>query len=245
MLMYPDNQQYPSQSPSPQNDPYGFIMQSPQKRGPSINPTSMKARIILVAIGAIFLIILAVIAASLLGSAGNAQKQRYIEIAQKQTEIVRISTLADKKAKGLAIRSFAVTTQLAVSSDQRKVTAALASRGVGEKDQTKLLGLGKNSKTDATLDEAEKNGRYDETFRQVLEAELTNYQRLLNTAASGANKSERPVLESSYKSATTLLAKPDKTPRPAATPSADNADLDSEASIPDDESEEDFSEDEL
>lgn len=231
MVMQPNTPQ--------QNDPYDFIMQSPQGGPkPSLNPSSMKMRIIVVAIGAILLIIIGIVVASLLGSAGNAQKQRYIEIAQKQTEIVRISTLADKKAKNLSTRSFAATTQLAISTDQRKFTAALATRGVKEKDQNKLLPLGKNDKTDSALDEAEKNGRYDETFRQILEGEIASYQKLLNGAASGASNAERPILETAFKNSNTLLAKPDKTPRPQP---AGSENLDSEATIGDGLSEDDDS----
>ncbi len=208
--MQPNNQQ-PS-APQPQ-DPYGFIFQAPQKTGTSFTPTSMKTRIIIVVSGLILLIILVAVMASLLGSAGKAQQQRYIEIAQKQTEIIRISTLAESKAKSLSARSFAVTTQLAVTSDQREMTDILAKRGINPKAQSKLLGLGQNTKTDTTLDEAEKRNRYDETLRKVLETELTNYQKLLNASAEGATASEKPILESAFRGASLLTASPEKASR--------------------------------
>mgnify|MGYP006196768721 CR=1 FL=1 len=136
--MYPNNQQ----SPAPQQqDPYNFIMQSPQKSGPSFTPSSMKARIIIVAAGAVLLITLFVIAASILGSAGKTQQQRYLEIAQKQTEIVRVSALADKKAKSLSARSFAVTTQLAITSDQKKMSDILAKLGVARRIEAAAFAL--------------------------------------------------------------------------------------------------------
>mgnify|MGYP006180133515 CR=1 FL=1 len=237
--MYPNNQQ----SPAPQQqDPYNFIMQSPQKSGPSFTPSSMKARIIIVAAGAVLLITLFVIAASILGSAGKTQQQRYLEIAQKQTEIVRVSALADKKAKSLSARSFAVTTQLAITSDQKKMSDILAKRGLDPKAQAKVLGLGQNSKTDAALDEAEKNNRYDETLRQILETELSNYQKLVSASAGGATAAEKQALETAFNNATLLVAKPEKTPRPQ----VEGAELlDQEASFFEQNDDEEAQEDDL
>lgn len=211
-------------SASPQGqDPYGFIMNNQQ--GPSrsrLALSSTKARILVVVGGIILLIIIVVIFSTILGSGAKAQKQRYVEIAQKQTELIRISTIADKKAKGLATRSYALTTRMGLESSQKKTSDILAKRGVKAKELAKVLPAGKNDKSDAALDEAEKNNRFDETFLQLMESELTNYQKLLEAASGSASKSEKQALQQAYDQVAILKAKPEKTPRPVnAAPAAE------------------------
>lgn len=191
--------------PPPNNDPFAFITQdTPVAKKPLINPSSMKTRILIIAGFVIFLIIAAVIAVSLLGGGDKDRTQSYIEIAQRQTEIIRISALASDKAKGLETKSLAYTTNLSVTSSQKDLTAILVKRGVTEKALAKELGGAKNAKTDELLAEAERNNRYDETFKEILNTELTNYQKQLNAVSGGAKKSEYAVFEKSFIQVSTL-----------------------------------------
>lgn len=201
------------------SDPYGFIMNSPSKPHRNIGPTGTAGRVALVAGGLIVLIILGIIVSALLSSGDKAQTQRLVEVAQRQTEIIRLSAQADKKTKVLSTRSFALTTRVSMESSQKDVTDLLAKRGVKEKSLNAQLTGAKNAKSDAALVEAEKNNRFDETFIEIINNELTNYQKLLEAANQSANKSEKEVLKKSFAGATTLLAKPaaTKTSQPVIT----------------------------
>lgn len=207
--------------PQNTNDPYGFIMNSPQKQ--ANKPIGMGARIAVVAGGVLLLIIVAIIGNSLLSSGQKAQTQRYIELAQTQTEIIRITTLADKKAKTLNTRSYAVTTRVSLESSQKSTTAILNKRGIKEKKLTKLLSASKNPKTDAALEEATKNNRFDETFNKLLNTQLANYQKQLNDAASGASKKDKQALQRSFNQVAILTKKVDA-PTPQETTVEDSTD---------------------
>jgi hypothetical protein len=212
------------------NDPYGFIMNNPQKPSRSFGPSGTAGRIAVVVGGVVLLIILAIVLLSLLGKSDKAQTQRLIEISQKQTEIIRLTTQSDKNAKNIATRSYALTTRLSMESSQKKTNELLAKRGVKEKSLAKLLPAGKNTKSDELLAEAQKNNRFDETFTELISKELTNYQKLLSGAAEGASKREKEVLEKNFASASTIQAKPKASPKPAtgATNESEDTELDEE-----------------
>ncbi len=231
--MYPNNQ--PQQTPG--NNPYSFFLDNPQPtRGP-VGPQSMKTRIIIVVVGVIGLIIAGIIVMALLNAGSGDQKQRYIEISQRQTEIIRISSLAEKKAKSLDTRSKAITTRLSITSAQSPINASLKKRGVKDKELSKLLSASVNSKSDAALADAEKNNRYDETYLQILTNELTSYQKQLQAAADGASVKERASLQTAFTATDTLLKKT----TPSAKPNAANQAAADSLTTLDDTSEEDLS----
>lgn len=213
-------QNYSNQNP---NDPYGFIMNNPQQPQRSSGPSGMRGRIIVVAIGVVILIILGIIFSSLLSKGSKDQAQRLLEISQRQTEIIRISTQADKKAKSIATKQFALTTRLTTESSQKDINELLAKKGYNEKKLSKVLSASKNSKSDAALADAEKNNRFDETFMLILTGELNNYQKQLNTAASGASKTQKKVLQKSFNSAAVIQKKVEKS-APATTPTTTTED---------------------
>lgn len=232
IVMQPDNVGYTDQS-----DPFGFITNNPQKPKRSFGPSGMAGRIAVIAAILVVLIIMAIVVSALLSRGDKAQTQRLIEISQRQTEIIRITTQADKNAKSLSTRSYALTTRVSLESSQKNVNQLLAKRGVKEKALSKQLTAGKNTKTDAALSEAQKNNRFDETFTEIMGAELTNYQKLLNGAADGAKKSEKDVLQKSFNSAATIQAKPQAAPKPAtpAQPSEETTDEFSDETLLDEE----------
>lgn len=181
--------------------PYDFIMREnpPPKRQLNLG-NSMAARIALIVGGLTILIILFVVAASFLSSAGNAQKQRLLEAAQAQTEIIRITELGEDQASDLAVRSLAITIRLSLATQQQDLKAALIKRGLKEKSISRSLGLGKNEKTDAALEEASANNRFDDTFLEILNKQLADYKRLLQNAGSGGNKVELQSLKNAISS---------------------------------------------
>lgn len=193
----------PSQTPA--NDPYGFITNTPPKAPKSFGPTTTKGRIIIVAVGAVLLIIVAIIISSLLGNAGKAQTEQYLAIAKSQTEIIRLSTNAEQKAKTPEAQALATTTKLTFTTAQADMSTLLNKRGIGQKALSKQLSASANTKSDELLTEAEKNNRYDETYLELVKTEVENYKKLLNTAASGAAASEVPTLENAFNQANTIF----------------------------------------
>lgn len=180
----------PQSSP---NDPYGFILnpEKPKRRLP-FSGGSFGMKLALVAIVTILIIIVGVILGNVLGSSNEAQKQRLIELAQAQTEIVRVSTTASGKLSGTDIRGVAFTNKLSVQSSLNQTTAQLSKYGV--KANPKLLGQGKNSETDKLLADASANNRYDETYKKILDEQLDNYQKLLKNSFETESKTEKLMI---------------------------------------------------
>lgn len=194
--------------PPGQQNQYDFIMDNnPNKRGPAFG-NSMKARVALVAGGAVLLIILALVVMSFFSQGDKGQTQRLLEVAQAQNEIIRVSSLGKEKAKDITTRTYAANTRLSVSSAQNEVKASLNKRGMKDKAINKQLAASKNSKTDTALDEASQNNRFDETFTAILQKQMTDYQKLLQSAYDGGTATEKKSLKTSFDSAAKLAAKP-------------------------------------
>lgn len=180
----------------PGSSNYDFIL-NPQKpsKQPLFSGKSMLQRILI--IGGLFfiLIILVAIVIALFGRGSNVQKERLIEIAQTQTEIIRITAIASDKSRDVTTRTLAATTRLTTESDKLETISALTARGV--KDTKKIpLDLGKNTRSDELLDEAIANNRFDETYKQILTSQLESYYRLLQQAKSSVGTvTERELLE--------------------------------------------------
>lgn len=164
----------------------------------------MKGRIILVASIFIVLLILFIIVMSIFGQAGKAQNQSYLEIAQRQTEIIRLSTIADQKTKTPETLAYAATVRTTFITSQSDMKTVLGSHGVSQKSLTKQLSASKNTKSDDALSEAEKNNRFDETWTELINTEIANYQKQLSAAFDAASATDRKTLENAYNQAVTL-----------------------------------------
>lgn len=196
--------------PPQQQNNYDFILNADHKppRGPLFG-NSMGARIAVIAVLVVVIIVIGVVVSSFLGKAGRAQNQRLVEIAQTQAELIRVSALASKpeSTKTLSTQTAALTTRLSLESSQQQTKKMLANRGINEKGLAKQLASGKNPKTDATLDEAIKNSRFDETYTALVNKQLADYQKLLQAAYPGATPNERTVLTALYENADKLVVK--------------------------------------
>lgn len=188
-----------------QQNPYDFILRDtpPPKRQLNLG-SSMPVRIAIIVGGLLLLIVMFAVVSSLLGSASNAHKQRLIEAGQAQTEIIRIAKLAEEQAGDLGVRSLAVTTQLSLSTDQQAIKTALTKRGIKEKSLDKTFGTTKNPKTDAALEEATANNRFDDTFLEILDKQLNDYKRLIQNAGSSANNAEKNILKTALTNVETI-----------------------------------------
>ena len=199
-----------SQGPNLPSDPYAFINNSaPLGSKPSpLSPNTTKGRIILIGALAGFLLIAFVILMSFLNNADQAKAKQYLEIGQKQTEIIRLSSIGETKGRLLETRSYAGTIKLTMTSSQNEVNKVISGRGVSTKELSKQLTKSKNTASDKILDEAEKNNRFDETFKELIDSELLKFQQQLNTVFEGSFPNEKKILESAFNQATLLTTAP-------------------------------------
>ncbi len=187
---------------------YDFILNhGANKPKPSLLPGfggSKKQRLLVMGLGGAILLMLIILGYSLLF--GGNKNQTVLEVAQSQQELIRVSTLgADKTTRGSAARALATTTELTLISNQKEVIAQLKKHG--QKTNTKNLAVKKNAQTDAALQEAALNNRYDEVFTQLLQKQLVEYQKLLKTAyGSTSNQTLQNLLNSEFAQAGLLIA---------------------------------------
>jgi hypothetical protein len=202
----------PPNTNKPQND-YDFILRDvPIPKNKVSLGGSMILRIAVIVVGVIILIIMALVISSFLNKASNAQKERLLETAQAQTEMIRITKIGETKAGELGVRSLATTTQLALISQQQDTKAALIKRGAKAKGIEKTFGAKKNVKTDAALNDAGSNNRFDDTFLEILNTQLNDYKKLLQNADGGANPTEKKALSAAFASIQSIQ-KSDKFPK--------------------------------
>lgn len=208
VLMQPNN----PQTPVGPSDPFAFINNSaPLGQKPSpFAPSTTKGRIILVGSLLGVLLLVFVIVMSFLNNASQEKAKKYLELGQKQTEIIRLSAIGEQKAKSLETRSYASTVKLSMTSSQSSVNKVITANGVNAKQLSKELTKSKNPKSDAILDEAEKNSRFDETFKELLASEITKYQQQINSVASGSTAKEKQILQDAFTQASTLQGPPPK-----------------------------------
>lgn len=188
-----------------QQNPYEFITnpQKPQRQIPRFG-NSIGARIAIVASILALLIVGYIFLSSFLNRESKAQVDRLIEIGEVQSEMMRISALADKEAKGADAKNLAASTNLAIQSSQQDVKKLLNGRGVGSKGLDKKFAAGKNPKNDTALTEASRNNRFDETYTTVLNRELVDYQKLLNAAFESGSANEKKSLQALFQTAKLL-----------------------------------------
>lgn len=205
---------YDSKNDPPSNNEYEFIMNTgntPKKPFLDINGVSKFKKILIFSAGLLILIMLISIVFSFLNSAGSAQKDKLLEIAQTQQEIIRISESAGEKIGDRNLLYKANSVGLTVSSSQQEIIAALAARG--EKKVDKRLAAGLNPQNDAVLLEGEQNGNFDETYRALLRQQLNNYGLQLQAAHEGSTKSEKQTIEKAFSQLEILIEK-ETAPKP-------------------------------
>jgi len=166
----------------PDSDQYGFIMNpgGPAKKSllPGGGLNLSKKQLIIAGVGtAIVLAMLVTVVLSLLGG-GPSNSDQLLGTVQRQSELIRISDIALKEAKGTQARNLAMTTKLSLHSDRASLVAALAGQGL--KVGSKELEGSENPQTDQKLTEATQNNRFDEVYLEFIQSSLVDYQRTLN-----------------------------------------------------------------
>lgn len=192
----------PSPAPPPMqsggNNPYDFLYQQPPKKS-FFGGGDQKQRILIVAGGGVALLLLVVMLFSVLFGGSNNGDQ-LLRVAQKQSELIRISDIAVQKSRTSTAKNLAITTSMSITSEQKSLTQVMS-----PKPKPQQLALGKNAQTDILLTEAEQNNRFDEVYVTEIEKQLEEYQKLVKVAYDGASsKRVRDVLEAEYRNASVL-----------------------------------------
>lgn len=178
---------------------YSFLSAKPVNQGPS-----KKKRIMIVAGGGIVLLLVIILGISLIfgGSSGDSP-ERTLKLAQLHTELIRVSELGKKSARGQAAKNLATTTHVTLLSDEAIIV------GLAEKDQkipSKLLRAGQDAKTDEALTEAEQRTQFDQVFIPLLIDEIKEYQKELAAAYDASNsKSSRDIYNRVHTNLTRII----------------------------------------
>lgn len=190
---------------------YDFIFNPKQqlKKPVLLGNTSKKGRMIIVGVGALVIVTIVMVIAGFISNAGKADTEALITAAKQQQELIRVSKIGSDKAKTQAAKNIAVTTLLALESEQDEMQAAIETAGLNPK---KILTGSADSKTDQALTAAEQNNRFDEEFLKVMSTSLTNYQKSVKAAYDGAtSKKLKTALTKQFDSANTLAGIASKT----------------------------------
>lgn len=158
------------------------------------------------AVGATVLLIIIFIIVNLLSSAGKADTQAVINAAKQQQELIRVADIGIQKARGQQAKNLAITTKLALSSEQDDMQSAVKAAGL---DPKKVLIGSTNAQTDKALTTAEQTNRFDEEFIEIMTDSLKTYQRSVKAAYDGAHSNKlKAALATQYTSANTLVGSP-------------------------------------
>lgn len=182
------------------NEEYGFITEPLSPLSQNAGGGSSKKRLILFGGGILVILIIIISVVVAMSNRGPENKNFLLDVAVQQNEVIRISELAMKQAKNSDVRKLAVTTKLSLQSDQSKLAAALKAQKV------KIPKASKNNKNDQALLEATQNNRFDQVIMEMIQAQLGDYQKKINTAyKTSEGKQLKDALKAQYTNASTLI----------------------------------------
>jgi hypothetical protein len=188
----------------PDEDKYGFIM-NPQQ-APKASPFSGLGKKQLIVLGVAAVVVLGIVGGVIYSAAnsGPSNKEQLLAVAQQQNEIIRISDIALKEAKGIPARNLATTAKLSLRSDQSSLIAALKAQNV--KVGAPQLKAGQDKTNDAKLTEGTQNNRFDEAYMTLVQSALVKYQRSLDAVyKTTVSVSLRATLKAQYQHASLII----------------------------------------
>jgi hypothetical protein len=163
---------------------YDFIMnpgkppKPPTKLLPSGNSTFQRALIF--GGGVVFVIVLIIIIGSALSKSGQKSTNDLVDVAQEQTELVRIATDGTINAKSQAAQNLASNVLASMTSAQTQTVAYLQDNH--HKVGTKTLALKSDETATTTLTNAKEAGTYDSAFTSIIQQDLNTYATALKRA---------------------------------------------------------------
>jgi hypothetical protein len=187
-----------------QQNPYDFILKdAPKPKRNLLGGGSFKSRLLIIAGGGLLLLVLAIVFISVLSSGNKGVNQQLLELAQEQTEIMRVSEIGIEKARSADTKNLATTIKYSVTSSRNDVLSI-----INKKSTDKALTLKKNSSTDQTLDTAATNNNFDAVFTETMSNTLKTYQANVRTIYNATgNQKTKQTLSDTYNSAGVLIIK--------------------------------------
>lgn len=160
--------------------------------------SSAKTRVAVAGGGFAVIAILAWVFISFLTRPAGIDTGTLIAIAQKQTELARISQTPALDASQQATQNFAETTYLALLTAQLQFVSYLQKHSATKVD-SRTLSASKSAQTDTQLTNAKTTGTYDTAYIAIAQSQLAAYgQALAQAYAASKSTSERQLLKNAY-----------------------------------------------
>ena len=190
-------------APAPPQPNYDFIVNpTPPPRRPVLGGSSMLSRILIAGVGLIILIVAFSVIKGLLSGGGN--QAAMLHVVQDQQEIIHLTTAAVQvQSISTTNKNFAVTANLVATSQKSQLLAYLQTQH--QKVSAAQVNLKLNSSLDTSLTTAIAANTYDQTFSDIMNSQLTDYEAALQLAykqTPGAHG--RKLLTDDYNSAKLL-----------------------------------------
>lgn len=164
-----------------QQNPYQFIIdEAPKKKGFIIGGNSQKQRLIQVAIAFMILIIGGVILLNVVSNASKGSITDLYKLAAAQQDLIAFTALGVTNVRNTQIASKSATAGVIITSQNNTTIAAITK--LGDKKPTKSIAIYSDTTFIKLLDEAKKNGKYDDTYAALFANRLDDYRAKLQTA---------------------------------------------------------------
>jgi len=192
--------QQPKPAPAPEATPYDFFLEPQQKTKKKILKTNSKLNKLILAAGALIVVLILVgLVVNLTQSGSKQATSEFTSITSSQQEIIRVSNLGMLHVGSDNLRNFSSTAIADMTSSQQQVIDYAATNGVTI--DTKLLAASSNARIDSSLDAAEAASTYDATFRTVMLQLLQDHQAKLERLQKSATApTERTILSNNLAS---------------------------------------------
>jgi hypothetical protein len=179
-----------------QQNPYDFILNeqvAPQKQGFKFNATNKKQRLAIVAAGGLVLLIIAVIIFNLLGNIGKKDINAMYHISASQQDLIKLSQLGVSNIRTRTINGQLSTAGIILTGQNKETTTYIS--GLKIKNSSKKIATYKDNSYTNKLDDARKNGNYDDVFVGIFSNRLDEYNALLRkTYAETGNQKIKAML---------------------------------------------------
>ena len=155
----------------------------------------------MIGFGAILILIIAVNV--IFGGGPNSAP--YQAVAEDQTEILRVASLAiQQQTLAQASDNSAVTIQATINSNLGLLLSVTSQNDI--KINTSQLNAFYDTTTNQALTNAANNGNYDSVFLGIMQTYLANYQKAVKTAYDDSTKANlRLLFRNQYNSASLLI----------------------------------------
>lgn len=201
------SQQYPAPAPAnPSPNQYDFINNPTKPVKKSLfSFGGGKTKILVIVLLVLGLLAVLIIVGNLLIGGGGSDRESILTVVKKQNELILFTKEGADNAGGNEALSLAYSTRLAIITQQNSTLRLLQKNGKAVKPKEYAAGI--SSKATAELATAERNGRFDEVFINLLKEQLTEYQRDLKSANNVlTSQSAKLLIAQSYEDTGLLLS---------------------------------------